>query len=203
MFLHNFLPVAGQRSRQTGNRVKQGLRRFHHTKCDIIANGLHFGQAVGIGICHIRSSCHATHLRILERLNQVNNRIWIQETVRINENNQFPLCHIHAPAERRPFSRIFLLDNIGEAVIDAQTFPYGRFYLLDRLFYYFNGAVRRTVIHHNDLQLIRRIILVHAGENRSPNPCLLVETRNDDRHARFKIRIDFHWTVQCTERIAA
>lgn len=66
---------------------------------------------------------------------------------------------------------------------------------VDRFLNLLRGPVGRAVINDDDLQLVHRVILVDAADNRPMDPLLFIKARNNDRYARRKIRIDRHVTV--------
>ena len=73
--------------------------------------------------------------------------------------------------------------------------------LVNRLLDFFHRLVRRMVINNNDLQLIKRIILIKTADNRAPNPGFLIKTGNDNRHARRKLRINRHRLIKRRKQI--
>ena len=68
MIEYDLFPVTGQRPGQTGYGIKIRFCRFHNPECNVIPYRLHFGQCIGVGICHICPAGHTAHERILKWL---------------------------------------------------------------------------------------------------------------------------------------
>ncbi len=74
--------------------------------------------------------------------------------------------------------------------------------LLNNFLNLFHRVVSRSVVHHDDLQLIRRVVLVHTRQDGALDPCFLIEARNDHRHPRRVVDIHRHRLVENGKEIA-
>lgn len=52
------------------------------------------------------------------------------------------------------------------------------------------------VIHHDDLQFVRRIILIHTSQDGPLNPFFFIKAGNNNGHAGGIIHIHLHGTVK-------
>ena len=201
VFFDQILPVAGKRPREAGHRIEEAFRRLHDAECDIVAHRLHLRERIRIGIRHIRPPADTAHLLILERLHDISDRKGREEGVRIDENKKLMLRQREPARQRFSLPAILRLHEAGEPVTNVRR----RIILVqlsDELFHPLHGAIRRAVIHHDDLQLVRRIVLIHTGKHRPLDPRLFIETWHNDRDPRREMDIHRNRFIEDGEEIA-
>ena len=79
--LQDGAPVAGQRSGQTGHRIKAALRRLENPEGHRITNGLHPGQNPRMDIGHVRTPADPADLLVAKRLHDLSDRVRCHEAV--------------------------------------------------------------------------------------------------------------------------
>ena len=201
VFFDQILPVAGKRPREAGRRIEEAFRRLHDAECDIVAHRLHLRERIRIGIRHIRPPADTAHFLILERLHDISDRKGRKEGVRVDKDQKLMLCQCQPARKSFSFAAILRLHEAGEPVTNVHR----RVILVelsDEFFHSLHGTVRRAVIHHDDLQLIRRIVLIHTGKHRPLDPCLFIEAGDDDRDAGREMNIYRDRLVEDRKEIA-
>ena len=201
IFFDQILPIAGKRPREAGRRIEEAFRRLHDAEGDIVAHRLHLGERIRIGIRDIRPPADTAHLLILERLHDISDRKGREEGVRVDKDQKLMLCQCQPARKSFSLAAILRLHEAGEPVTNVRR----RVILVelsDEFFHFLHGTVRRAVIHHDDLQLIRRIVLIHTGKHRPLDPCLFIETRDNDRDTRREMDIHRNRFIEDGEEIA-
>ena len=204
VFQNEILAVARQRPREARRRIEVSLRRLHDAEGDGVAHRLHLRQGVRVRVRNVRAPRYAAHLRVLEGLHDVADGEGIEEAVRIHEDEQLVLRLLRAARHGVALAQILRLLQEADALRDAvgAVIRIRRLQLGDHLLHTLGGSVVGTVVDDDDFELVHGIVLVDAAVDRALNPFLLIEARNDDRHAGRIVGIDGHRAVEHRKQVA-
>ena len=113
------------------------------------------------------------------------------------------LCRLQSRCQCLPFSCVFRLYNVRNTLTGMVALTLRAFQPLYNLFDFLYGFIRGTVIHHNDLQLFRWIILVDAALDGFLNPGFLVKAWNNHRNPGSEIGVYLFRAVKSTKQVTA